>query len=326
MKRIIPLKRAGRECMKDTIISVLSSMRKDYQWIYHTTWSFDFLKMDNTDKQLIGEQLKVDWGSIEENSRKYLGIEIQYVYVDEAAEAYDVIVNQIIQGKPVVVVDYIRYHHWIMVLENQADTHAIIIHNITADGDLLCSDCLTLENDIVLGKDTFLLAYHGPLVLFYEVDMNEADIDYEADLTSVVNQLCTGIDYDNSFEAMRRFADAVMNMDIMKECPEAQEQAVWVSPICHKFEILSIGRVQFAQYLKLYAQRLDKESILEAAGIIEKAGEKWGLLRALLMKLRYMEGSHKIQDRISAIIYELASEEYKALTIIKNRSLYNTND
>ncbi|NLO09181.1 MAG: hypothetical protein GX129_04845 [Clostridiales bacterium] len=316
MNKIIPLKRVGRECMEDTLISILSSMREDYRWIYYTKWSFDFI--NNIDKQLIGEQLKVDWGSIEENSLKYLGIDIQYLSINEASKAYNIIVNQIMQGKPVVVVDYIRFHHWIKVLQGQADTHSIIVHNITVDGDLLCSDCLTLDSDIVLNKDVFLKAYHGPIVLFYEIDVAEGDIDYEADLLSVVSKRYSSIDYDNSFEAMRSFAEAVKKMDIMKECPEAQEQAVWLSPICHKFELLSIGRVHFAGYLNLYAQRSSKKAILEASEIIEKAGIRWGMLRALLMKLRYMEGSRKIQERISEIIHELASDEYMALTIIKN--------
>ena len=74
MKDIEPMSGVGRECMEDILITIMHNKRDNYELAFGTTWSFDY--QITKEPVLLGDKLTVNWGKIEDNAQKYLGLKI----------------------------------------------------------------------------------------------------------------------------------------------------------------------------------------------------------------------------------------------------------
>ncbi|MBB6698582.1 hypothetical protein [Clostridium algidicarnis] len=314
MHSILPLNGVGRECLEDNIVTVLASMNKNYHLIYCDAWTFDFINGDKQKIETVGKCIVSDWGSIEDNSLKYLGISIKYKHIIDALEAYEVICNQIAQGKSVVFVVDVHYIEWHQIKYHQNDRHALIASDIYKNGDLFCMDCQPIIQGVNLHLESFLSAYRGPIVIFDDVGKVDHTIDYLQPLFRTINKLYTSNYYESSFEAMKAFARSIKKINIYNECQGCDEEDVWNSPIFHNMDILAIGRKQYSQYLLDIASITGKVELRDASKQIDDISDQWTKARSLLMKLRIMGESNSLQEKVSSIIYKIEKMEEQATT------------
>lgn len=310
---ITPLEGEGRNCLEDVIATVVSQKGKNYELLFANAWSFDFIEKKDQSKGTIGERLIDDWGINIELIKKYNGINIEVKQYNNSKDAYDIIKENILNGKSVAFTINTSWCEWhpLYKSKNEAITNHIVLGcGIYENGDVHCIDCRPINYGVRLKLDNYIKGNNGIVFLFNQSSsLNNEDINYKDIINETVVRLNKNNGYGNSFDSMKAFAELVKYMDFQKECAILGEVDFKNRNLINKIQNISNGRRQYARMLEYVGKLLSIDKMNMIASLLKDSSKKWNIIRALFIKAGLKGVKYNTSNKIPLMINEIADLE-----------------
>ncbi|MED3685579.1 condensation domain-containing protein [Bacillus thuringiensis] len=291
-----PCKSSEQNCIDDVIATLANWFKRKHYLMYARLWDFGFSPVD---KGNLGDGLYTESGYFVSDLEKYHGIKSTIFDTDSSDEGFEIILEQLYSGFPVVVT---MNAYWLPWDENYLKNH--IVHSFVIVGYEPEEDCLIITDPYFMVKNAQLsteLFHKG----YQKVSTLKVTEDEITDIQSITTDLSNWIkhikDEKHIFSQMHLFATQLISkFDLNKET-DGYLDFNDVPLFSHLGQVVD-GRVKFSKMLSFLGEHYhsDFQTIAES---MKTAAANWGVIRGSLIKMHLTksvtkEGIVNISDKI----------------------------
>lgn len=316
---IKPIQEIDCDCSEHSIITILSWLGYDYRMIFSKHWNFIFTP-ESSKNNIVGDQIFNKNIDLEDYVADLFGISFKKI-ICKKNEAISIIKEELNKSMPLIAgIDPFWYP-----LDNnyqvRHSNHIIIITGIDIEKqELLCIDPYLTKEEVTYSienfeKSMYFLARVDKEHRVKEVNNSKFISD---SIRSIVNE-----NEVNFFDSMRGFADYIeTDMDIEAEIPDIHNMDY--APIIQTLNRVALSRTIFSKYLAYVADNSIQSGSIEAlAADVQKAREKWRVVRTYIAKARVVDEHQLFLKKVSKKVREIADFEENILEELKNILLMN---
>lgn len=307
IKRVIRIEEEpGLLCYDDCIATVANYYNCDYEMIY-----IDFceiMKKNVDEKTFFASQYVMEMSDTTENLRKYCGIQVEEIVLNNDKEWISVIEQLVLKNKPILVFFDPYWCPWdngFQKFHNDSG-HSFIIKDIDIEKLIFtCVDPYFDIKDIDISFDYFLRGVKC-INVFEKCNIDKiVEQDYKKILLDLYkNMFNTG--YFHTLELL--IIDIKQSNDLFNEVES--DDVVWSSPIFVFFMLINQS-ISNLSTVTLYISEKIMDSKLKSLGQqIWNLSIQWKQVRKLLVKLYFIDKvndnlKRKMLEKMSYVILEL---------------------
>jgi hypothetical protein len=308
--KIEPINFDYMDCVLDNIISVVSWLERDYEFMFSRSWAFELETSGKNSK--IGEMIKSGISLLDQLTllENYHGIKIIRNIYNTVQDLLNSIRCELLKQLPTLV---FLDEYW-LPWSNKFQTthypgHGCLVTGIINNEKIIITDPWYKKQNVCLTLRDFKQSARIESVTFIIKDkINNESLKWKELLIGRCKELVDQT--NNTFQKLRTFADIIENnLDIVNETKDCEH--IYQIQLVSRTLVISRNRKQYSMFLHYLWEQYKAYELANIHKSMDYISYQWDIVCAMIKKAMFLSSIAEIKDRIANRVRGIANLEEK---------------
>lgn len=295
-------------CIDDNLEMLCLKLNRIYQLSFFNSWEFYF---DETQKE-ISDKIYFKDELNEQDLKKYCGIQLENLEVDNFKETLQIVNEELIEGNPIMIHFYRKLFPWDMYYQKENVpnffTHKAMAIDIDMD-KILFTDGFCNKFNEYLSMEICRISANNKLTKIHIKELDRVDIK-EFFNEFKQNQ----INKKEIFNNLEKFSNLLFEIKEIRELKNYNSDTYRYSRMCNSINKLIRSRKKVKELFMVLGEKLENETLKEISHNFEKNLLEWDYVNLLFTRytmnfeVKYLRRAARCVEKIKKIEIDLYNQ------------------
>ncbi|WP_157696756.1 hypothetical protein [Brevibacillus formosus] len=316
---ITPLHHESRNCKEDTIVTVASWWKCDYELMFLESWGFTFDLSQWKNSGRLYQSITSGIGDMLTLLKQVHGIEIVVMGNKSLQDTVAIVESELKESRPVAFDLDSYYCQWSHGYQKYHSIHTGLIVGVDPENHCYTLvDCFYEKKNVTIPiEHCFKHEYRG-IALFRKLPNAIEGVEWKQLIMQALSRTLFQNQETNSFDMMRSFAEVLEHLPTVEDEFNGSKE-VWMSPLLTVLYSISNGRKHFSTALQYVKTKYQVDDLVPLINDLAYAAAQWSTILSMITKAYYQSSDSQLIQRAASKIRMVA--ELEETIAVKLRSI-----